>query len=646
MNEPTHILLERVREAVAGTYDLLGELGREEGHTLFLAREVATGVLVAVAIVPEDPDAAEVTVETRRTLGITVAVKGSACPECGTELPDLERFCFHCGADLSGVAIPEGSRDSERLLAALTEATAGRFEILGRMEREGGAGTVYLARSLADGQILALRLRRAEPRDAVKAEFVVGQTQMFRPDVPTPAAAPPPSLPPSLPHYASAIEVVAPPPSVAAPSASRAGFGDLAYADPTPTAPPPPPPAPPAPRRSLLIPVLAGAAVVLIGVIGWLATDNADDDEVVAVDSTAIEAARQVAAVEARRRLQDDSVRADSVRRADSARLAAAPVDTDDAGTARADSGTVRVIGTIPDDARVSLDGRALRGRSIRVPVGTHTLAVSARGFAPFLQRVRVRAGGDHPVRLALVPSTAAAGTTSPSTTTNAPASATANCRTATRAESWASALTLCTAEANAGDAGAAATVARLHQRGLGTRADAAQAFTWFLRAANGGVREAQTAVGYMYRDGTGTRTDANRSTAMFKRAADQGDRAAQLEYAVALERGSGVGKDERGAREWYRKAADAGDFMAARRLARLMERGGGGPRSDADAAVMYERAASLGDPESALTIARWYRDGKGVTRSPSQAMTWMRKAVELGNRQAVEELKRLEKGN
>jgi len=648
MPEPANTLLQRVLDSVTGTYELLGELGKDElGLLLYLAREIATGKLVGVSVLQDDDEGTEFTLEVRTTLGETVSVEGSTCPECNTVLPDLERFCFHCGADLSGIVAPEGTPESNRLLAALSAATTGRYDILGRMDRAARAGTVYFARDLASRRIVALRLRRAEPGDAAQAEYVVRQTAVFR----APSAGAP-AL--SANGIAGSATLAGGAASVGVPTGGAATRGEATSGAASSGAATggaavhgaddgwqtvvgavgSPDSASRGKPAWLRAPVIASAAAVLIAVVGYFAFSGAEDSGAPASPVAAAPASIAPAPAPL------PAPAPDSAAMTPTPGSVAAPPPL----APSADSGTVRIVTVLPPGARVTVNGRTVRGRSVRLPLGSHTFAVAASGYESFSQRVTLREGADVQWAPRLV-ETLASGTTPVAPTPETDKRGTATCRSSVRGEEWAAAFTLCTAEANAGDIPAASSLARLYARGLGTRRNVAEAFTWYAKAAQGGDRDAQTALGYALRDGLEVRRDPPQSVRWFKQAAEAGDRSAQLEYAVALEKGDGIRRDEPGAREWYRKSADQGNFMASRRLARMLERGAGGARSDVDAAAAFERAATLGDSESALVIAKWYRDGRGVAKSAAQALVWFKKAAELGNREADAEIRRLEKG-
>jgi TPR repeat protein len=309
------------------------------------------------------------------------------------------------------------------------------------------------------------------------------------------------------------------------------------------------------------------------------------------------------------------------------------------------DSATIRVVAPVPADARILVNGRAVRTRTFRLAPGVYTIVIAAKGFDEFTQRLTVVAGRDVRVAPKLVASAAPSSNAASAAAPVAEAKPRVTCLSAAKQEDWASAFELCTADVANGDVAAAATLARMHMNGQGTARNMQQAYALYTKAAEGGNREAQAALGYALRAGKDVKRDEAQSARWFKAAADAGDVNAQLEYAFALERGEGVRKDQREAREYFRKSAEGGNGIAARRLGRLYERGEGGPKNDELAAVAYERGAFLGDAESTLTIAKWYRDGRGVTKSPEKALQWFRKAADLGNAEAKGEVRRLEKG-
>ncbi|HUQ84060.1 MAG TPA: zinc ribbon domain-containing protein [Gemmatimonadaceae bacterium] len=179
-----------VREAAAGTFDVLGELGAgANGGVVYLAREIAGGALVVLKLEPGDDGAggAQYFLDVATTLDASVPDVEMRCPKCRAKLRQWARFCTQCGLDVSGEAPASGEQASR---AALREkvraATEGAYEFLGDIPRAEGGGLVYFARDLTDGKIVALRLQKD-----MNKRFEVGVTRTLK-AVERGEASPPP----------------------------------------------------------------------------------------------------------------------------------------------------------------------------------------------------------------------------------------------------------------------------------------------------------------------------------------------------------------------------------------------------------------------------------------------------------------------
>src|SRR5687767_4514020 len=79
--------LRAVQKAVAGEYEILGELGRgRKGTIVYLSREIATSHLVALRFTPGDGTAqaaGEMWLDVLRRLDDSVPAAGAPCPRCG-----------------------------------------------------------------------------------------------------------------------------------------------------------------------------------------------------------------------------------------------------------------------------------------------------------------------------------------------------------------------------------------------------------------------------------------------------------------------------------------------------------------------------------------------------------------------------------
>jgi hypothetical protein len=168
-----------VREAAAGTFDVLGELGTvATGGVVYLAREISSTELVVLKLEPGDDGAggAQYFLDVMRELDASVPDVEMRCPRCRAKLRQWARFCTQCGLDVSGEAPASGEFASR---AALREkvraATAGQYEFLGDIPRSEGGGLVYFARDLTDGKIVALRLQKD-----MNKKFEVGVTRTLK----------------------------------------------------------------------------------------------------------------------------------------------------------------------------------------------------------------------------------------------------------------------------------------------------------------------------------------------------------------------------------------------------------------------------------------------------------------------------------
>ena len=608
--DPYDQLLAQVRQAAEGVYDVLGEMGRSKtGNVVYLAKELETGSLVAMKLSRAKAGQPEqdFTLEVVKTLDGAVAGLENKCPECKALLPDWDRFCFRCGADLSGVGHAPSQDEAAQLLEAVRQATVGEYDILGKMDRADGGGAVYFARDLKRDKLVALRLKQDPSGDPGQAAYSIGETQVFRPlaaelgatqvasayQTPIPEPLPPPSPQPFV-----------PPVSPVEPVRSRV--------------------APPKRRPIKLIAGLAG--VVLVTVIGYFAFRNPGADPAVPVPVPV-------------------PVPAPTGTPAPTPPPPPAPSPEPPApiSTAADDSASIVLGVAVPAGARLTVNGRAVRGGSVRMPAGAVQLALVVPGGAqPIRERVTLRPGQSYVWRPEL--STGKPGPSVPPPSPPPAPAAPLTCARAAAKNEWTQAAELCRVAANAGDPVAELTLARMHDDGKGIPQDRVQAALWYEKAAAADQHEAQERLGYLYRDGLGVKRDEKKSAGFFRQAAEGGSVAGALEYGVALDDGKGVSGNDEEALKWFKKSSDGGNPTAARRLARLYERGEGTRKNEAEAARFYRMAADKGDGQAQYALGRLYKDGRGVEKSAQQALEWFRKAAAQGNKDAADEVRKLEK--
>lgn len=620
--------LKAVQKALAGEFEVFGELGRGAGDVVvYLARDLATAHLLALRFTPGEGstrNAGEMWMEVIRRLDETVPAANTSCPECGKSLSGWGRYCSQCGADLSGVAAGAAAGTTpDKLLRVVKAAARGRFEVLGEMSRTEGGGTVYFARDLRSGRITALRLQKQTGANGQAEQYKLAQTQVLQSaadllDIAPLRVAQKP--PPEVRLATQLQETGAPVDPVVRPDA----LTDARRLD----------------RRFA---ATVGAAVVVAGLAGVLLLRPHPASPPQGPNASR---AGSIAALTA---------------------------------TAPPDSAEVQVGTALPAGAIVSIDGQAASGPTVRLPVGAHTLGVTAPKLAPLTQQLTLRAGQvvvwtptlaarsrevgtpppaarEHTTRAAgpaarhphtpaaqAAPASVPHGVTRP-TVPSAPevANTTAStCASLFAHFEWARAFPACEREAGDGSTSAQRALATMYDRGLGADQDYGRAASWYARAADAGDPLSQYRLALLLRDGHGVRRDERASVTWLRRAADQGDANAQTALGSAYESGRGVHEDGREAVTWYLKAAEQGAVTAQLKLASLYERGGSDPRYEFEAVRWLRRAADQGDAGAQYRLGKRYADGRGVARSDADAVAWFTKAAAGGNADARDELRR-----
>src|SRR4051812_16492940 len=170
-----------VRALAGAQFQVLGPLGRDaEGEHTFLAREVSLERLVVLkrrrsnSAKSADPGTLQVITE----LDSSVPPPAGSCPVCQAPFTNWEPLCSECGANVAGGASMAPGASSEKALAAVREAAEG-YDVLGTMGRAVGGATVYFARDLRAGHLVALRLEDDSSPGA--PGYSITATRMTRP---------------------------------------------------------------------------------------------------------------------------------------------------------------------------------------------------------------------------------------------------------------------------------------------------------------------------------------------------------------------------------------------------------------------------------------------------------------------------------
>jgi hypothetical protein len=159
-------LLGWVREAAAGEYEVLGEMGRADGARIYLAREQAGSRPLLLALRPAGSAAdgsEQLTLEPYAALEPPEVPAGAGCPACGHLDPRGGRFCPACGGPVA-----EAARHAIRARARLAEAVHAQLpdhELIAATPWH--EDTLFLARSAA-GSLVGMRLSASPAADGAE----------------------------------------------------------------------------------------------------------------------------------------------------------------------------------------------------------------------------------------------------------------------------------------------------------------------------------------------------------------------------------------------------------------------------------------------------------------------------------------------
>lgn len=120
-------------------------------------------------------------------------------------------------------------------------------------------------------------------------------------------------------------------------------------------------------------------------------------------------------------------------------------------------------------------------------------------------------------------------------------------------------AIRLLVEAADGGDSRAAATLADLHERGLGTPRDAEQAIRWRRLAAEQGNADSALRLGHAFARGDGVARSDEEAKRWYRMAAERGHPQAQLELSKLLGGARATEAESRESVEWYGRAVAGG---------------------------------------------------------------------------------------
>ena len=617
-------MLQAVRDAAAGVYDLLGELGRNRrGSVVFLGRELATGNLTALKLEESSSDPNELELSVAAELDESVPALGYECQYCGQRLDSWGRFCTFCGRDVSGVATGQSTPDARlELLAAVQAAAEGEYEILGEMPRARGGGIVYFARETSSGMIVALRLQRDQSFEGgSEAEYSLGKTQVLKPIVQGDDVTPvggyqrpgPPSDQPS------------PRPDDRAPALAE---GHEQERVPKPEIVDQPTPEQLPPRRFGRFAVLGVGALAVVAILAVALSSSGDN-------SSPIHAQPDPGPGPLPQPLPPPPPPEPVLVVPDSAEL---------------------ILERLPPGTQVRINGVRLRGTAIKLAPGTglleataklapgtHLVEATAPGFRPVRERLELAAGSfRRGLRWSRLPDSTTGSLSQSDSARRVAPPPPPTCASASAAKDWQSARQLCASEAQQGSAEAARRLGVMFLRGDGGAISEADAVGWFEQAVQRGDRDAQYELGRVFQSSS-THRNEPRALELFTRAGNRGHDGAQFQAAIMYEKGIGTPKKNLAeAFNWFRRAAEQGHAGAQAGLGIFYLKGQGTRENHTLALEWLRKGASNGSADAMYYLGEMYEEGKaGLPKSREEAFAWYRKSAELGNAEAKRALRR-----
>lgn len=181
-------LIRQIEEATDDAYEVVGQLGADESRPGFLARERETGALAAFSLIGD-----ELRILSR--LDAAVPTGGSTCAACHAPLAVWADACPSCGARIVGDDFPDTPEARDVLLAEVRSASEGEYDVLGAMD--GAAGTVYFARELEGGRLVALALQAEDEEDDACSLTATWLAPSAAAPTPRPISAEPLAVPPA-----------------------------------------------------------------------------------------------------------------------------------------------------------------------------------------------------------------------------------------------------------------------------------------------------------------------------------------------------------------------------------------------------------------------------------------------------------------
>jgi len=200
-------------------------------------------------------------------------------------------------------------------------------------------------------------------------------------------------------------------------------------------------------------------------------------------------------------------------------------------------------------------------------------------------------------------------------------------------------ALTLLQQACDGGDNDGCGDLGMMFRNGRGVKRDDTRALALFQASCDHGSSDGCDHLGGMYRDARGVAKDDVRAASLFQRACDAGSSFGCNNLGVMFDQGRGVTKDSTKALAAYQRACDAGNGLACSNLAALFDQGRGGAKDPARAATLFQRARMLdeqacsnGVSDACAYLGALFALGRGVTKDETRAEALYQQSCDGGS--------------
>lgn len=162
-------------------------------------------------------------------------------------------------------------------------------------------------------------------------------------------------------------------------------------------------------------------------------------------------------------------------------------------------------------------------------------------------------------------------------------------------------------------------------------RSNPAKSISWYVKAAEAGHAGAALMLGRIHEEGRSVPVDLAKSFSWYQKAAHLNSAPAMLKLSEFLQLGKAVARDARLAQAWRRKADALGENAHTRHLKDYFP-WGEMPAMPEEAAAAQLEHARAGDVDAQLAVASRLLEGLGLQKDPEQAASWWRKAAQAGD--------------